>query len=90
MANAHMKRDLISLALACGFNIEAVKKWRQRGHVPEKHRVALLRAARRRALKIDAEDFVFAGTAGTGRAQGDMTPIGALAKGIVRRLVYMR
>lgn len=54
-----MSRTLIELAYACGFNVEAVKKWRQRGHVPAKHRNELLRRAARRKLPITREDFVF-------------------------------
>ena len=83
-----MKSALIALARSTGFREEAIKKWRQRGHVPAKHREFLLRSARRRLLEISESDFVFAPTKGTGTS--GMVHIGTLAKNIVRRLVYLR
>lgn len=62
-----MKPALIELALAAGFSHEAVKKWRQRGHVPAKHRAGLLRMAARRRVQIEPDDLVFVGTGGRGR-----------------------
>lgn len=83
-----MKPELAALALSVGFKAEAIKKWRQRGHVPPKHCDGLLRSARRRRLVIDEADFVFTPTKGTGTSR--MVHIGALTKNIVRRLVYLR
>jgi hypothetical protein len=80
-----VKRSLIDLALAVGFKAEAVKKWRQRGHVPVKHRDGLLRSARRRRLPVTEADFTFAPTGRTG-----FRHVGAIAKDLVRNLIYQR
>lgn len=66
---ARMKHELVSLALSVGFKAEAVKKWRQRGHVPAKHREGLLRSAARRRIGLCAGDLTFAPTKGTGTAR---------------------
>ena len=49
---------------------EAIKKWRQRGAVPFKHRQPLIELARKRGKRLRHSDFEFEGTAGA-RKSGD-------------------
>ncbi len=48
---------------------EAIKKWRQRGAVPFKHRQPLIEIARKRGKRLRYSDFEFEGTAGA-RSKG--------------------
>lgn len=65
-----MKEIILTLARDTGASAEAIKKWRQRGQVPAKHALAMLRIAKRRKLALQDSDFRFPPTAGTrARAQ---------------------
>ncbi len=65
-----MKDAIVELAPALPrVTPEAVKKWRQRGMVPFKHRQPLIELARKRGKRLRHSDFEFEGTAGT-RRQG--------------------
>jgi hypothetical protein len=43
---------------------EAIKKWRQRGAVPPKHRQPLIELAQKRGVALRHRDFDFTPTAG--------------------------
>lgn len=62
-----MKQIIVELSaeLAAPASPEAIKKWRQRGEVPSKHRLPLLNLAKRRKLPLSERDFDFPPTKGT-------------------------
>ena len=60
-----MKEIIVTLARDTGASTEAIKKWRQRGYVPAKHALEMLRIAKRRNLTLKDADFRFPPTAGT-------------------------
>lgn len=60
-----MKEIILTLARDTGASTEAIKKWRQRGRVPPKHALEMLRIAKRRKLNLSDNDFRFPPTAGT-------------------------
>lgn len=55
-----MKDIIAQIAVARGVGAEALKKWRQRGRVPHKHRLSILEEAKRRRAALTAADFDFA------------------------------
>lgn len=65
-----MKEAIAQLAPALKVTPEALKKWRQRGAVPPKHRQSLLELAQKRGVVLRYRDFDFTPTAGA-RKRGD-------------------
>lgn len=59
-----MKEIILTLARDTGATTEAIKKWRQRGYVPPKHQVQMLKIAARKKLRLSDSDFRFPPTAG--------------------------
>jgi len=62
-----MKQIIVTLAAARGIGPEALKKWRQRGKVPFKHRFPLMEDAKKKGVRLDVGDLEFEGTANSRR-----------------------
>jgi len=60
-----MKEAIAQLAPSLKVTPEAVKKWRQRGAVPPKHRQPLIELAQKHGVALRYRDFDFTPTAGT-------------------------
>lgn len=58
-----MNTAIVTLATARGIESEALKKWRQRGRVPFKHRMPLLADAKQKRIALSESDFDFPPTA---------------------------
>lgn len=57
-----MKEIIASLAVELndpGITAEAIRKWRERGNVPHRHRLPLMELARARCIQLSADDFKF-------------------------------
>lgn len=59
-----MKQIIVTLARDVGASTEAIKKWRQRGYVPPKRQLEMMKAAKRKNLRVTDGDFRFPPTAG--------------------------
>jgi hypothetical protein len=59
-----MKEIILTLARDVGASAEAIKKWRQRGYVPPKRQLEMMKAAKRKNLRVADNDFRFPPTAG--------------------------
>lgn len=53
---------IVSIGIALGATEEATRKWRERGHVPHRWRLPILREALKRGLSISDDDFVLSTT----------------------------
>lgn len=63
-----MRKEIEELAVSLGVGDWSRRKWRQRGAVPHKWRLALIEAGKKRGIKLSPKDMTWGPEARTRRA----------------------